>query len=70
MLAHAAISAECLALGDICDKAIRSRNAWSLLPIQAIYQSVIPGTLMAGSTGPINFPTWLGRNSKRGKQNR
>lgn len=71
LLEKIAESAESLALGDVVDKSIRSNNAWSLLPVQAFYCSVIPGTVMSGYVGgQINFPSWLGRNSKAGKFNR
>ncbi|KOC59072.1 Replication factor C subunit 1 [Habropoda laboriosa] len=71
LLQRIAESAESLALGDIVEKSIRSNNAWSLLPVQACYSSVIPGTVMSGHIGgQINFPAWLGRNSKTGKFDR
>ncbi|XP_043793318.1 replication factor C subunit 1 [Apis laboriosa] len=71
LLEKIAESAESLALGDIIENCIRSNNAWSLLPIQACYSSVIPGAAMSGHiSGQINFPAWLGRNSKASKFNR
>ncbi|XP_076241246.1 germ line transcription factor 1 [Calliopsis andreniformis] len=71
LLDKVAKSAESLALGDIVEKSIRSNGAWSLLPVQACYSSVIPGTIMSGHiSGQINFPSWLGRNSKAGKFDR
>ncbi|KZC12208.1 Replication factor C subunit 1, partial [Dufourea novaeangliae] len=71
LLEKVAESAESLALGDIVEKSIRSSGAWSLLPMQACYSSVIPGTVMSGHiAGQINFPAWLGRNSKAGKFDR
>ncbi|XP_015119781.1 replication factor C subunit 1 [Diachasma alloeum] len=66
-----AASADSLSLGDQVEKAIRSQMAWSLLPMQACYSSVIPGTLMSGRiASQINFPTWLGKNSRRNKFDR
>ncbi|XP_069105828.1 replication factor C subunit 1-like [Argopecten irradians] len=57
--------------GDLVDKAIRTRQAWNLLPTQAMYSSVIPGELMRGSFPQmVSFPTWLGQNSSRGKTER
>ncbi|XP_063977765.1 replication factor C subunit 1 [Diachasmimorpha longicaudata] len=71
LLDRVAASADSLSLGDQVERAIRSQMAWSLLPTQACYSSVIPGTLMSGHiTGQINFPTWLGRNSRRNKFDR
>ncbi|CAG5106454.1 Similar to RFC1: Replication factor C subunit 1 (Homo sapiens) [Cotesia congregata] len=64
-------TADSLSMGDLVEKAIREKNAWSLLPAQACYSSVIPGSLMSGHIGAqINFPSWLGRNSKRNKFDR
>lgn len=71
LLEKVAETAESLALGDTVEKSIRSNGAWSLLPMQACYSSVIPGTVMSGHVGgQINFPAWLGRNSRTGKFNR
>ena len=71
LLEKVAESAESLALGDTVEKSIRTNGAWSLLPMQACYSSVIPGTVMSGHVGgQINFPAWLGRNSRTGKFNR
>lgn len=50
---------------------IRSLSAWTLLPTQALFSSVLPGEYMAGRfTGQINFPQWLGKNSKTNKLSR
>ncbi|CAL7935102.1 unnamed protein product [Xylocopa violacea] len=71
LLKRIAKCAESIALGDIVEKSIRSNNAWSLLPVQSCFSSVIPGTAMSGHIdGQITFPEWLGRNSKAGKVNR
>lgn len=51
------------------DKQIRSNSAWALLPTQAIFSSVMPGEYMCGYfTGQINFPGWLGKNSRASKR--
>ncbi|KAJ9584532.1 hypothetical protein L9F63_021142, partial [Diploptera punctata] len=64
-------TAESLSLGDLTEKGIRSKNAWNLLPMQAMYSSVIPGNLMEGHvTTQISFPAWLGKNSRRNKFSR
>ncbi|KAH0568972.1 hypothetical protein KQX54_021671 [Cotesia glomerata] len=71
ILERVAKSADSLSMGDLVERAIREKNAWSLLPAQACYSSVIPGSLMSGHIGAqINFPSWLGRNSKRNKFDR
>lgn len=71
LLDRVAKSAESLCIGDIIEKSIRSNGSWSLLPTQAMFSSVIPGSLMSGyMSGAINFPGWLGRNSKRNKMDR
>lgn len=64
-------AASSLSRGDLIERRIRSNNNWSVLPVQAMFSSVIPGEFMAGQvTGQINFPGWLGKNSKRTKRSR
>merc|ERR1719220_1333444 len=64
-------AADSIAMGDLCEKAIRSQNAWSLLPTEAIFASVIPGEYMAGHVaGQIEFPKWLGKYSRQNKFDR
>lgn len=66
-----AMAADSLSMGDLVDRRIRSANAWSLLPTQAIFSFVIPGSYLNGSfTKQINFPAWLGKNSKASKRKR
>jgi len=66
-----AATADALSLGDLVEKRIRANSAWSLLPTQAFFSSVLPGEHMCGHfTGQINFPGWLGKNSKSGKRAR
>lgn len=60
-----------MSLGDLVDRRIRSNMAWSMLPLQAMYSSVMPGEYMAGNfCGQINFPGWLGKNSRSNKRSR
>ncbi|XP_036341735.1 LOW QUALITY PROTEIN: replication factor C subunit 1-like [Rhagoletis pomonella] len=69
--AKVALTADALSLGDLVDKRIRSDSAWSLLPTQAVFSSVMPGEYMSGHfTGQINFPGWLGKYSRTNKRNR
>nr|NP_524229.1 germ line transcription factor 1, isoform A [Drosophila melanogaster]P35600.2 RecName: Full=Replication factor C subunit 1; AltName: Full=Activator 1 140 kDa subunit; AltName: Full=Activator 1 subunit 1; AltName: Full=Germline transcription factor 1; AltName: Full=Replication factor C large subunit [Drosophila melanogaster]AAB58311.1 replication factor C large subunit [Drosophila melanogaster]AAF52082.1 germ line transcription factor 1, isoform A [Drosophila melanogaster]AAO39621.1 GH06471p  len=71
VLAKVAATADALSLGDLVEKRIRANSAWSLLPTQAFFSSVLPGEHMCGHfTGQINFPGWLGKNSKSGKRAR
>lgn len=66
-----AMAADSLSLGDMVEKRIRSNMAWSLLPTQAVFSSVLPGEYMSGNfTGQINFPHWLGKNSTVSKRRR
>lgn len=65
-----AATADSLSRGDMVDKRIRSNMAWSLLPVQAMYSSVLPGEYLEGHCGQINFPGWLGKNSKTTKRKR
>ncbi|CAH1720691.1 unnamed protein product [Chironomus riparius] len=71
ILDRIAKTADSISLGDTVDKRIRSNMAWSLLPTQAMFASVIPGELMEGHFNlPPVFPTWLGKNSKAQKRKR
>ncbi|XP_050072097.1 replication factor C subunit 1 [Anopheles maculipalpis] len=66
-----AMTADSLSRGDMVERRIRSNMAWTLLPVQAMYSSVMPGEFMEGHfTGQINFPGWLGKNSKATKRKR
>lgn len=64
-------TADSICDGDLVDRAIRSKQTWSLLPTQAIYASVLPGELMRGYMSQFpNFPSWLGKHSSTGKHDR
>ncbi|XP_075715332.1 replication factor C subunit 1 isoform X2 [Rhinoderma darwinii] len=64
-------TADSICDGDLVDRAIRSKQVWSLLPTQAIYASVIPGELMRGYMSQFpSFPSWLGKYSSTGKHDR
>lgn len=65
------MTADALSLGDLVDRRIRSNSAWTLLPVQAVLSSVLPGEYMEGRfTGQINFPGWLGKYSRTNKRSR
>ncbi|KAM3939842.1 replication factor C subunit 1 isoform 2-T2 [Leptodactylus fuscus] len=64
-------AADSICDGDLVDRAIRSKQVWSLLPTQAIYASVLPGELMRGYMSQFpSFPSWLGKYSSTGKHDR
>nr|XP_046194579.1 replication factor C subunit 1 isoform X3 [Oncorhynchus gorbuscha] len=64
-------TADSICDGDLVDRQIRSKQAWSLLPTQAIYSSVLPGELMRGyMTSFPSFPSWLGKFSSGNKHSR
>jgi len=64
-------AADSMAQGDLVEKGIRSGMNWGLLPTAAVFCSVLPGEYMEGFlTGQIQFPAWLGKNSKRSKIDR
>ncbi|KAM9330406.1 replication factor C subunit 1 [Gastrophryne carolinensis] len=64
-------AADSICDGDLVDRAIRSKQMWSLLPTQAVYASVLPGELMRGyMTQFPGFPSWLGKYSSTGKHDR
>lgn len=65
------LAADSIAQADLMEKVVRSQNAWSLLPAEAIFASVVPGQLLEGHVGgQIQFPSWLGKNSKQKKIDR
>ncbi|KAA0191685.1 hypothetical protein HAZT_HAZT007176 [Hyalella azteca] len=80
LLQQLAKAANNIADGDLVERAIRSGNNWSLLPTQvaatplyliAIFSCVLPGEAMSGHlSGEIQFPAWLGNNSKKNKMDR
>ncbi|XP_055858667.1 replication factor C subunit 1 [Episyrphus balteatus] len=71
VLKKVALTADSLSLGDLVDRRIRSNSAWTLLPVQAVLSSVLPGEYMEGHfTGQINFPGWLGKYSRSNKRSR
>lgn len=71
VLERMAKTADSLSMGDMVEKKIRSNMAWSLLPTQAVFSSVLPGEYMEGSfKGTPTFPNWLGKNSRAQKRKR
>lgn len=64
-------AADSLSLGDLVEKKIRSSMAWSLLPTQAVFSSVLPGEYLSGNlAAAANFPGWLGKTSRSNKRKR
>ena len=71
MMELLSLAADSIATGDLVDKTIRSGMNWGLLSTAAVFSSVLPGEYMSGFlTGQIQFPAWLGKNSKRSKTDR
>lgn len=56
-----------VSLGDVVEKMIRGSNQeWSLAPLHAFYSTVVPthGKVLSKR---IDFPSWLGQNSKQSR---
>lgn len=71
VLRKMSMAADSLSIGDLVEAKIRGSGAWNLLPVQAMYSSVIPGHAMSGHMGgQIQFPAWLGKNSRASKMAR
>merc|ERR1719411_1867033 len=71
MMELLSLAADSIATGDLVDKTIRSGMNWSLLSSAAVFSSVLPGEYMSGFlTTQIQFPAWLGKNSRRSKTDR
>jgi replication factor C subunit 1 len=68
-MARLAKAAEATSVGDIYSDYIRSRQAWGLLPSLAV-ATVACATAASGPPPFLAFPTWLGKNSSRGKRAR
>ncbi|CAH0557263.1 unnamed protein product [Brassicogethes aeneus] len=70
-LLRLAAATDAISFGALVETRIRSTNNWSLLDCQAMYSSVLPGSYLSGALSPnVNFPGWLGKNSKRSKLSR
>lgn len=71
ILENVAKAADSLSVGDLVEKRIRSNMAWSMLPTQAVFSSVLPGEYMSGViTSQIHFPAFLGKISRSNKRKR
>lgn len=67
-LGKVAAAANAISYGDKIDSLIRGSNNWSLLDLQGVHSLVLPGHYMHGGFSKrIEFPRWLGSNSKRNK---
>lgn len=63
-----ASAADAISMGDVVDSRIRTSQNWALLDLQSMYASVLPGHYLEGHFGgQIDFPGWLGKNSKANK---
>lgn len=61
-------AADSISMGDIIDASIRRNNNWVLLNSAAMVSFVLPGYYMKGHmNAQIDFPGWLGKNSKKNK---
>lgn len=68
LLAH---TAESICDGDLVEQLIRRQQNWGLLPMEAMYASVLPGEYMRGNVSHmVSFPKWLGKFSSRNKNER
>lgn len=65
-------AADAISESDLVDKMIHgTQQQWSLMPEHAVMSCVLPSSYVAGQiTGRINFPAYLGQNSKRSKYRR
>lgn len=58
-----------ISFGDLIEKEIRTNQNWSLLPLQAAYSTVMPGSYMRSSNGLgfPQFPQFMGKLSTTNK---
>lgn len=67
-ISSVAEAADSIAQGDIVNNIIGSTQAWNLLPIHALFSSIIPAHYMhGGMSGMYQFPSLLGNISKTNK---
>lgn len=61
-----------ISFGENIEKEIRTNQSWSLLPLQAVFSSVMPGAFMRSTTGLgfPQFPQFMGKLSTTNKNNR
>ncbi|KAJ8954153.1 hypothetical protein NQ318_005747 [Aromia moschata] len=71
VMKRVAQASDAISMGDLMDSKIRGSDNWSLLEIQAMYSTVLPGYYMAGHVpNRISFPGWLEKNSSANKRKR
>ncbi|KAI8093321.1 uncharacterized protein BX664DRAFT_329437 [Halteromyces radiatus] len=65
-------AANAIAEGDLVDHRMGSNQEYSLMPVHSIFSCVRPAYYMEGSLAGnrMNFPLWLGQNSKTMKNKR
>ena len=65
-------SIDSISQSDLIEKEIRSNQSWSLLPLQAIFSTVMPGSYMRSENGLgfPQFPQFMGKLSTTNKNNR
>ncbi|RWS26715.1 replication factor C subunit 1-like protein [Leptotrombidium deliense] len=64
-------SIDAMAFGDLIEREIRQNNNWSLLPVQAVFSTVMPSVHMNGSMPPLSsFPALLGKISAINRKDR
>ena len=69
-------AADSISDGDITDRTLHQNNNWSLMPTCAVFSVVAPAYYSHGPTVASNswqnygFPSWLGQNSRHGKNSR
>lgn len=64
-------AAESISDGDLVDRMIHGpQQQWSLMPTHAVFSTVRPASLVAGSMINCSFTSWLGNNSAQGRLGR
>lgn len=67
-LENACFAAECFSRSEIVDAYIQRHQEYSLSPIYGFLTCVLPGYFVGGGLhSRIDFPAWLGQNSKQTK---
>ena len=67
-LGRVVAASESIANADVVGARIARDQTWGLAPLHGVLGCVAPGSYTRGNVGRVQFPSWLGKNSTRGKR--
>jgi replication factor C subunit 1 len=63
-------AADQISYGDLVKDSVMKAQNWSLLPFLGMISTVVPGEVVRGRSGRVDFPAFLGKLSNGNKQKR